>query len=205
MQIRNIPYFSQVMSPELVHEFIYNRADPRIDPNWREFGSENIEDYVRWWDHVCGIACLKMILASRGVNKSFWELLQGALRYGAYVEKEDGTVRGMIYKPGVEYLEKEFGLRAEVKEYYPAGEAMRALSDNMEAFFIASVHPMIRHIEQIPPQKGGHLVLVHTYDPQTETVILHNPSGNTPATRKNAKIPLANFENFYAERGILIA
>lgn len=207
MQVRKIPYFSQVMSPKLVHDFIYNRISPdigRIDPRWAEFGSENIEDYARWWDHVCGIACLKMILAARGIEMTFWEILQGALAYGAYAQEEDGKIRGLIYRPCVEMLDKEFDIRAEVKEYYAAQEAMKNLADNPETFFIASVHPTIRHIEQIPPQKGGHLVLVHAFDSETETIIMHNPSGNTPATQKNANIPLANFKNFYAERGIVV-
>ncbi len=39
-------------------------ALPR-DPSWQASGAHSIEEYVAWASHVCGMACLKMILAHR--------------------------------------------------------------------------------------------------------------------------------------------
>jgi hypothetical protein len=70
-------------------------------------------------------------------------------------------------------------------------------------YFIASVHPSIRRPESTPPQRGGHLVLITAADAQS--VIFHNPSGDSPATRERVHLPLSRFAPFFAGRGIAIA
>ncbi|MNH40655.1 hypothetical protein D3C79_1020110 [compost metagenome] len=68
---------------------------------------------------------------------------------------------------------------------------------------MASVHPGIRRPDRAPPQRGGHLVLVTAVD--ADGVTFHNPSGDSPATRQQVRLPLNIFDRFFAGRGIAIA
>jgi hypothetical protein len=65
------------------------------------------------------------------------------------------------------------------------------------------VHPSIRWPEQEPPSRGGHLVLVFGVA-EDGALRFHNPSGSTPATRADARLPPEAFGRFFAGRGILL-
>ena len=91
-----IPYFSQWESPGLAAQFIAHERPLSDDPLWRNSGATSVEEYALWANHVCGMACLKMLLAARtGVTHPTLELTRMAVEFGAYVI-EDGTIRGMI-------------------------------------------------------------------------------------------------------------
>ncbi len=70
-------------------------------------------------------------------------------------------------------------------------------------FFIASVSSSIRWPEREPPRKGGHLVLVTAAS--DEGFCFHNPSGHTSATQENAVLAPADFDRFFANRGIAVS
>lgn len=202
MAAKKIPYFPQIMSPELVHAFIFEGFDPVRDARWREFGTDDPAEYARLWKHVCGMACLKMILAARGIEKSIYGLLRECMAYGGYVEEEDGNIRGLIYRPFVKYVAATYGVDAEVKENWPVSELAQCLRRNPGFCCIASVHPSIRFNAEDPPKKGGHLVLAHGSD--GKNLVFHNPSGTTLQNQQNARLNLADFDRYYAGRGILI-
>ena len=63
-RISLVPYFAQWESQELVSKFLENPQCAFEDPNWHFSGAETAEEYARWSRHLCGIACLKMILAA---------------------------------------------------------------------------------------------------------------------------------------------
>ncbi|SJM34871.1 conserved hypothetical protein [Mesorhizobium delmotii] len=131
----------------------------RRDPLWRDSGADTIEEYVRWAANLCGMACLKMILAARGEPHSTISLARTCTMYGGYVVNEiDGSIKGLIYAPFVTFVVKRFGLRAEVMTNIQAVDIPKILS--RQRFFMASVHPSIRWPDSEPPSKGGHLVLV---------------------------------------------
>jgi hypothetical protein len=67
---------------------------------------------------------------------------------------------------------------------------------------IASVHPWVRWPDRIPPDRGGHLVLVTGR--HGDQLILNNPSGLPGTSQHAARIALADFARFYAGRGIVI-
>jgi len=62
-----VPYFSQWESPELAAEFIDGSRRAADDPRWADSGASTPEEYEFWSHKVCGLACLKMIMAWRGV------------------------------------------------------------------------------------------------------------------------------------------
>jgi hypothetical protein len=105
------------------------------------------------------MACLKMILAARGEVIPTLSLAQACSSYGGYILNEvDQTIKGLIYAPFVEFVTAQFGMTAKVITNVDASSIHEILTE--WDFFIASVHPSIRNPDQIPPCKGGHLVLV---------------------------------------------
>lgn len=197
---RPVPYYSQWESRHLVADFISGAQSSLDDPRWADSGASSIEEYALWARHMCGMACVKMLLCARtGVAHPTIRLLERALRYGAYV-MEDGGIRGMIYAPATQMLRQEFGVESEVITHIQANDIEQLLGPG--EFFIASVHPIIRWLDREPPLKGGHLVLVTRASDGTLT--FHNPSGDTPESQENVVMQARDFDRYFAGRGILV-
>lgn len=58
-----VPYFSQWESAELATGFVDGSVDLADDPRWAASGARTPAEYRYWARKVCGLACLKMILA----------------------------------------------------------------------------------------------------------------------------------------------
>ncbi|MNI91818.1 hypothetical protein D3C73_1495300 [compost metagenome] len=97
------------------------------------------------------------------------------------------------------YVADVFGLRAQVRVDLPASDLPGLMAQS--EYFMASVHPWIRWPDREPPKQGGHLVLVTRATP--ESVTFHNPSGE-PGSQADVELPLADFNRFYAGRGVAI-
>lgn len=196
------PTITQYASPDLIHAIAYEGHDPGDDPRWAESGAPDQQTYSRWCRHMCGIACLRMaLLARNGHAPSLFDLLDGAVKYGAYTEDPDaGTIRGLIYAPFADYVRTDHGLTAEVHRSLPVPELLAILDAGHLA--LVSVHKEIRRPTTPAPGKGGHLVLATG---RTGNVIhFRNPSGDTGDTR-TATVSAALFADFYAGRAISIA
>ncbi|RWA70896.1 C39 family peptidase [Mesorhizobium sp.] len=202
MQSREVPYFSQWETPDMTLPLLAEGvAALHRDPLWRNSGAETVEDYARWAVNVCGMACLKMILAARGEIHPTLELARACTTYGGYVVNEiDGTIKGLIYEPFVRFVRERFSLSAETMTNVDMAMVPRLLS--RWRYFIASVHPGIRWPEREPPSKGGHLVLVTAASPSE--IRFHNPSGHDPQSQTDVTLPLASFDRFFARRGIAV-
>lgn len=197
---RQVPYFSQWESAALAPALIAGVAELSDDPLWAASGAHSVAEYTAWANRVCGMACLKMILMARsGWTAATVELARRARSYGAYADP-DAPIQGLIYAPFVTFVEREFGIRAEVVTDVDAS----ALPDQFAQaeFFIASVHPSIRFPQTAPPERGGHLVLVTAAD--ACGVTFHNPSGHGRPSRVDVRLPLMTFDAFFAGRGIAI-
>src|SRR3990167_6800417 len=84
--INKIPYFSQWESPKLVGKIIERKILARDDQKWKNSGAKSPEEYEYWSWNICGMACLKMILASKfSKNYKMIELAKKCEEYGAYV------------------------------------------------------------------------------------------------------------------------
>ncbi|MDB5369426.1 MAG: hypothetical protein JWP20_984 [Roseomonas sp.] len=171
------------------------------DPLWAGSGARDLADYARWAEHVCGMACLKMILAARtGQAVPTLELARGCTAFGGYAEQPGGGIRGLIYAPFTRFVAARFGMAAEVVVDIGATD-LPGILESAE-FFLASVHPGIRWPDRPPPAKGGHLVLVHAAS--AAGVVFHNPSGHDAATQEDVAMPLEVFASFFAGRGVAI-
>ncbi len=198
----DVPYFSQWETPELTMPVLAEGSAALLrDPLWRQSGAETIEEYARWGVNVCGMACLKMILATRGEIHPILNLARACAAYGGYVVNElDASIKGLIYAPFVAFVGERFGLAAEVLTSVPTTEIPAILAERR--FFIASVSSSIRWPEGEPPSKGGHLVLVTAAS--RETIRFHNPSGHDPASQAHVALPIETFDRFFANRGIAV-
>jgi hypothetical protein len=193
------PFFGQWETPALIGAIITGACRAEDDPAWAESGAESREDYARWADHLCGVACLRMALAARGITPPrARDLAQVLTGYGAYVEQPDGHIRGLIYAPAITWLAEAHGVRAEIILDRMAEDIPPLLADG--GLFIASVHPAIRRPAEPAPGKGGHLVLV--FGAEGGALRLHNPSGHDAASQADARVPIADFTRFFAGRGI---
>jgi hypothetical protein len=193
------PYRAQWESPELVPDFLAGR-DRATDPLWRNSGAADAAEYARWADHLCGCACLQMVLGALGRPvPPIHEVRRAVQRHGGYAETPEGDIRGLIYVGAVAFL-SELGIRSEIRLDLTGGDLAALLSGG--ALFIASVHPAIRWPGGEPPSRGGHLVLVFGVA-EDGALRFHNPSGDTAATREDARLPPATFDRFFAGRGIL--
>ncbi|RUW84413.1 hypothetical protein EOA35_36585, partial [Mesorhizobium sp. M8A.F.Ca.ET.023.01.1.1] len=110
-----VPFFSQWETPDMTLAVLADGAEAalRRDPLWQGSGAATRDEYAVWAANVCGMACLKMILATRGQIVPTIELARRCTGYGGYVVNE-GSIKGLIYAPFVAFVKQEFGLEAEV-------------------------------------------------------------------------------------------
>jgi hypothetical protein len=194
------PCRAQWESADLVAEFLAGR-DPATDPLWSASGADSVADYALWADHLCGCACLQMALGALGRDIPPIHAMRRAVQaLGGYVVQADGAIRGLIYAGAVEWLTGQ-GIPARILLDIPAADLPALVGEGR--LFIASVHPSIRRPDTEPPGRGGHLVLLFGSTPDG-LLRFHNPSGDTPATRRDARLPPDSFGRFFAGRGILL-
>jgi hypothetical protein len=203
MARRRVPYFSQWESRELTEDVIARGAAVALveDPKWASSGASTAEEYARWADNLCGMACLKMVLAARtGGHVQMMELARRCTDHGGYTVSPTGEIKGLIYAPFVQFVRQQFGIDAQVVTGIRATDVVDVL--RKAEFFVASVHHTIRWPEREPPRRGGHLVLV--LEATTDEIVFHNPSGHTVEAQEYARVPVATFDKFFAGRGIAI-
>ena len=199
-QPSGIPYYSQWESPELVPEFVAGTLDPAADPNWAASGARTAAEYGFWSGRVCGLACLRMILAARGLSvPPMMRLVEQALECGAYIPDGDRVI-GLIYQPFADWVGAGYGVGVTVVPGLSVEQICASASPATPV--IASVHYSIRWPDSTPPHAGGHLVLVTGAG--GGLLRLHNPSGLPGASQRDAVIAAADFARFFAGRGMII-
>ncbi len=194
------PFFGQWESAQRIGDILAGALAAEDDPLWPRSGAASAADYARWADHLCGVACLRMALAARGIAPPrAFDLARALTHRGGYVLQPDGAIRGLIYAPAVAWLRDTHGIAAEVRVDVAAEDIAALVADG--GLFIASVHPSIRWPDREPPGRGGHLVLV--FGVQDGALRLHNPSGDTLSSQRDMCIAPDVFGRFFAGRGIL--
>ena len=195
-----VPYFSQWESGELAERFIDGSLPLAEDPRWAASGARSPAEYEYWAGKVCGLACLKMILAHRGLPvPATMPLVEQAIAWQAYVPQQD-RVAGLIYQPFASWVAAEYGIAVEVAPRLRLGQVTELAAPDTPV--IASVHKWIRWPDRHPPARGGHLVLVT--GAAGGLLRLHNPSGIPPASQRDAMIAVTDFARFFAQRGLIV-
>ncbi|SIO88512.1 C39 family peptidase [Nocardiopsis sp. JB363] len=195
-----VPAITQYASPGLIERIAYQGYAPGEDPAWKVSGAASRGEYARWCRHACGMASLRMVLVHRdGHAPPLMELLHEVRRAGGYLEQADGSVKGLVYAPFVEYVRGHHGLDAQVRTDLDT-TAMRAELDRGRMVLV-SVHKEIRRPHLPPPGKGGHLVLVIGH--RNGRFHIRNPSGHTPDA-VSAVLSASEISQFSTERGIVV-
>lgn len=193
------PWFGQWESGGRIAGILSGALRAEDDPLWHRSGAAGAAEYAAWADHLCGVACLRMALAARGIAPPrAFDLARDLTARGGYVVQPGGAIRGLIYAPAAAWLREAHGIAAEVRVDVPAAEAAAMVGGG--GMFIASVHPWVRWPDREPPARGGHLVLV--FGRADAMLRFHNPSGDTPEAQADVRLPVADFARFYAGRGI---
>ena len=198
---RQVPYYSQWETPELVGDIINHRIDAADDPGWQRSGAVTPQEYAYWSWRACGMACLRMALQHwQGAAPPMMDLARDLLAAGGYVRREDGGLDGLIYAPFAVRVRERFGLYAQARPELPAADIRAELLAGR--LVMLSVHPSIRTHLIDPPRRGGHLVLAVGTSPQAVT--FHNPSGLYQDSQQYAQVPWDRLEHFYAGRGVVL-
>jgi hypothetical protein len=201
---KDIPYYSQWESPELVTDILQKKIKASEDPNWKNSGAETPEEYEFWSWNICGMACLKSILDFTFKEKlKTINLAKDCAEYGGY-KIEGNRIEGLYYKPFCKYVGEKFNLKASFfGQDLTIPIVEKGLTEN--SFFILSVNKLIRNFrDREPAKKGGHLVLVTGIDPKSRYIYIHNPSGYSGISQIHYKVPYTEFLKFFAKRGIII-
>ncbi len=196
-----IPFFAQWESPELIRDIIERKLKAGNDPRWSESGANSQEEYELWGRNVCGMACLKMILATKGRKARLIDLAKKCTEYGGYQIRGE-KIDGLYYQPFIEFINREFDLQGSVYPFMEINDIITELDQGH--FAIASVSPGIRYPQSIPAKKGGHLVLVIGYNISLRKLLIHNPSGFYGESQEYVSISFENFEKFFAQKGIAV-
>lgn len=210
---QNITYKSQFASEKEVKAFVTGKKLARLDVKWKSFGALSPLDYEFWVFHICGTACLQMILATHGIEKKIFELARDLKKAGAYVPQKiqlndqyqthPEHVAGLFYRQFCDYINRNYPFTANIAQPLTLDRIRWELSNNN--YVIASVHKDIREFQTAEKnQGGGHLVVVTGYNKITGTVTIHNPSGFHQHSQQNHQIPVPAFVNFFAGRGVVI-
>jgi hypothetical protein len=208
---KKLPYYPQFASPELIYSYIHEDFDGRDDPRWRDYGTEDIEEYLFWCSRACGIACFKMSLEALTTLPrlpTMIQLIRQGVALGGYiVHNEQGALvdLGWFYQPLVN-LGENYGLHGHVCKTFTIDEICSYLATG--SLVIASVSPEIGERDTDTPitKRGGHLVLVHGFEWSQQgckAFLVHNPSGRFPELQANAVIPVNLFSEAFAGRGLV--
>ncbi|MDT7953446.1 MAG: hypothetical protein RQ966_18240 [Acetobacteraceae bacterium] len=196
-----VPYYAQWESVELIDDIVRGRRTAADDPLWARSGARTRAEYEFWSWRACGTACLRMLLAARGdAVPATVPLAMELLAAGAYTLRAGG-LDGLTYAPFAEHVSHCYGLTAEARPHLDPTELLALAAAGTRV--IASVHPSVRDAPVDPPSRGGHLVLVYAAD--DDELVFHNPSGTARRTRESARLPLATFARYYANRGVVLA
>lgn len=183
----------------MIPQFVTGSLPTEQDPAWASTGACCPVNYAFWAPRACGVASLQSLVAHfRGERVNLIPTAEELLDAGAYAISGDG-IKGLIYAPFVEYLNRRWGLRASVEADLPTHDLARQVASGKLA--IGSVHPSIRSAPFLPPSRGGHLVTI--WSTQGREVRLVNPSG-IPGVSQHAQMPIALFDQYYARRAIVV-
>ncbi|MFD3842463.1 hypothetical protein ACFWWC_40380 [Streptomyces sp. NPDC058642] len=106
-----VPIVTQYATADLIGNIAYDGHDPAHACAWDTTGAPTQSAYARWCRHMCGIACLRMVLLHRdGQAPSLFKLLTGARHYNAYVQQAGGDIKGLIYAPFAQYVQATHAL-----------------------------------------------------------------------------------------------
>lgn len=208
-----IPYVCQYASPDRVAAFVHGEAPLEEDSRWQDYGAASPAEYAHWAQRSCGVVCVKMAVEGLAglPPRPVMDWVRAGLALDGYLtelrpDRPERPVEKGWRHAALAALAEQHGLDA----HLAAGMALPDLAAHLRAgrVVIASVSSELGEAGPVT-RKGGHLVVVTGVEVDAggtvQAVILHNPSGRTPALQAAARIPAARFAAGFAGRGIVIS
>lgn len=179
-------------------EYIPKNYDNLNEP-WIAFGAPTRSEYEKWSPEVCGICCLKMIGDTYGstTDTSLYQLTMECKQKGGFKELETGEIQGVFHRPLLD-LAKDYGLDGNIESNLDIEKIIAFLQNGR--FVILSLDKS----KVDPKLKGGHLVLIHVYDSESETFLIHDPEPILAEDGQDVKIDPRRLEEVSNKRGLII-
>ena len=179
-------------------KYIPKRYDDHHEP-WLSFGAPNKEEYEKWSPEVCGICCLKMVGDAYGTTSdtSLYQLTMECKQIGGFKELLNGEIQGIFHKPLLN-LAKDYGLDGNIEGNLDILKIIDSLHNNR--FVILSLDK-----SKINPKlRGGHLVLIHSYDSETKTFLIHDPEPILAKDGQNIRVDSDKLSEISNKKGLII-
>ncbi len=200
----DVPYICQFASPALVNAYIHQGLHGRSDPNWKNYGAPDVDQYTFWAHRACAIACLKMAIDafSSAPPSSMWALIEEGIALGGYqVYDEGGNFIDMgWFHEGIVKLGARHGLTVIGKAYTTLLEVCDLIR---QGWLVApAVSPQIGEMSRLRDY-DGHFVLAYGFRWQRsafESLIFHNPSGRVNTLQADVVMPAHRARYLFAHR-----
>jgi len=179
-------------------EYIPKNYD-NFDEPWIVFGAPNREEYKKWSPQVCGVCCLKMIGDAYGSTSStpLYQLAMECKQRGGFKELPSGEIQGVFHKPLLD-LARSYGLDGSIEGDLNHERITAALQNGR--FIILSLDK-----SRVNPRlKGGHLVLVHAYEPESDTFLINDPEPILAEVGQDVGITAKRLEEISNKRVLII-
>jgi hypothetical protein len=169
------------------------------DEPWVAFGAPNKSEYKKWHPEVCGICCLKMIGDSYGSTSelSLYQLAMKCKQKGGFKELPTGEIQGIFHQPLLD-LAKDYGLNGSVEGNLGLERIVASLQNGR--FIILSLDKS----KVSPKLKGGHLVLIHAYNPESKTFLINDPEPILAEDGQNVEVKSSRLEEISNKKGLII-
>lgn len=174
--------------------------DDSTSDRWRIVGADNREEYLAWAPHCCGMTCLSMALADRGVSSAIIPLAKEAMQLGAYQWNGRAVADpGLNYLGFVSFVRDRLGWNACICRWMTLLNIGSHLARGR--YVMVSVGVDIGR-SVADGRKGGHLVLITGFDAAGQTIRYHDPAGHV-GTSQHKAISFQDFLKTFAGRGVV--
>lgn len=202
-----IPSFTKWESSNLVDDIRQNKISAKDDPLWKESGAENLFEYESYSWQICGMICLKMILAAINPNKKYPSiyLAKKAEKFGVYKKNNNPDLKqnldGMFHIPFLKFIGNFdlFGFRKTMVRDYQLCYYL-----NKQFFVMTSVSEDFA----LNQKKGGHMVVVVGYEIKNKKIsgfYVNNPSGKSEKIQAYFFVKKETWDNNFSGNVICIS
>ena len=183
---------------QLVRQVQFVPKRPKDVIPWVYAGFPTAEQWETWNPHICGICCLKMLSDTfRSESPTTYTLLSRCRELGGFREDEAQHIRGVFHHPLLN-LAREIGFDGVVEGQLSASSVRTAIEEGKFAVLsidLARVRPDL---------SGGHLLLVHSYERDSNEFIFHDCSEVLACPGANLRMNDLSLEQISNRKGIII-
>jgi len=128
---------------------------------------------------------------------SLYQLTMECKQKGGFKELPNDEIQGVFHQPLLS-LARDYGLDGSVESNLDMRKIVNSLQNGR--FVILSIDKT----KVDPELKGGHLVLVHAYEPDTETFLINDPEPILAENGRNVKVESDRLEEISNKKGLII-